>query len=366
MKIAIIHYWLTGMRGGEKVLENICEIYPKADIYTNVYDRNNISDKINSHNVFTTFIDKLPFSKKIYKYYLPFMPIALKKINLKKYDLIISSESGPAKGIVKGKNAFHVCYCHSPMRYIWDMHNQYLSSLNIIAKNGLRLFKNYLKKWDINSSKNIDLIISNSNFISNRILHCWSKKSVIINPGINLNDFSISNDNKDYYLVLSELVEYKRVDLAINAFNINKKQLLIIGKGPLYNKLLNVSNKNIKFLGWQSEEMKSFYLKNCKALIFPGIEDFGIVPLECMASGRPVLAYKKGGVLDYLKEDVNGMFFNNQTVESLNSCINDFENKKNEFSPKLVQNSIKDFSTTIFKDKLYKVITSNYESYKDI
>ena len=362
MKVAIVHYWLIGMRGGEKVLEDICDIYPDADIFTHVYNKKNISNKINKHNIYTTFINHLPFSKTLYKYYLPLMPLSLKLISFKKYDIIISSESGPAKGVRKNINTFHVCYCHSPMRYIWDFYDDYYTSLSFFGKLGLRFFKNYLRKWDAKSSSNIDLIISNSTFVSKRINKYWNKDSTVIHPGIDLNCFSLSNQNKDYYLVLSELIEYKKIDLVVNAFNINKKKILIIGKGPLYNKLFNISNKNIKFLGWQTDEKKSFYLSNCKALIFPGVEDFGIVPIESMASGRPVLAFNQGGVLDYIQKDINGMFFNKQTVESLNHCIEQFEIKENKFIPEKIRDSISSFSNINFKNKFKDIIMSNYKN----
>ncbi|MAW74440.1 MAG: glycosyl transferase [Candidatus Marinimicrobia bacterium] len=356
MKVAIVHYWLIGMRGGEKVLENICEIYPKADIFTHVYDKKSISTKINNHNIYTTFINHLPLSRKYYKYYLFLMPLALRLLNLKKYDLIISSESGPSKGITKSNNSFHICYCHTPMRYLWDFYYEYYNSLNILGKIGLSIFKKYLKKWDVRTASSLDLVISNSRFVSDRIGRCWNKKSFIVHPGIDFSYYLLSKSKQNFYLVISELVDYKRIDLVVDAFNLNKKEILIVGKGPLYNKLLNISNNNIKFLGWQTEEMKLFYLQNCKALIFPGIEDFGIVPLESMAVGKPVIAYKCGGVLDYLKEDLNGKYFNEQTTDSLNYCIQNFELNEKTFVPSKIRKSIKNFSNSNFKNKFKEIV----------
>ena len=186
------------MRGGEKVLENICRAYPNADIFTHVYNENNISKTITSHNIRTTFISKLPFSRYLYKYYLLLMPYALKKLDLKKYDLIISCESGPSKGIIKNKNSYHVCYCHTPMRYLYDMRNEYLKKYNFLFKKIINSFFNYLKKWDYMTSQKIDLIISNSEFVSNRIKKYWNRNSIIINPTINLDEFSISKSKKSY------------------------------------------------------------------------------------------------------------------------------------------------------------------------
>ena len=305
------------MRGGEKVLENFCKIYPDAEIYTHVYNPNNISSLINSHSVHTTFINYLPFSNKLYKYYLPLMPLALKFVNLNKFDLIISLESGPSKGFRKNKKALHVCYCHTPMRYLYDMKNLYLKDYSILFRKLIELVIFYLKKWDLSTSRSIDIIIANSNFVSNRIKKYWNRNSEVIHPSINLSDFTLADKKKDYYLILSELVEYKRIDIAINAFNKNKKKLYVIGDGPLMNKYKKISKSNIKFLSSLSNGDRNKHLSNCKALIFPGIEDFGIVPIESMASGTPVIAYKKGGALDYLKEDINGMFFNEQNSKSL-------------------------------------------------
>ena len=360
MKVAIVHYWLINMRGGEKVLENLCKIYPNADIYTHVYNKNKISTIINNHTIKTTFIQYLPFSIKFYKLYLPLMPLALKLLNLKKYDLIISSESGPSKGFLKSNNSVHVCYCHSPMRYLYDMKEEYLRNYKFFYKKVINLIFLLIKKWDINSSKNIDLIIANSNFVANRIKKYWKKDSVVIYPSINIDEFYIDNEKEDYYLVLSELNEYKRVDIAIDAFNKLNKPLYIIGYGPLINKFKNMSNTNITFLSNIDDREKSIYLSKSKALIFPGIEDFGIVPLESMASGTPVIAYKKGGVLDYLKDGFNGIFFNEQSSKSLINSINKFEKEKNAFDPNEIRKSVLNFTFDNFSSN-FKNVLNNYE-----
>jgi len=352
------------MRGGEKVLENICRAYPNADIFTHVYNENNISKIITSHNIRTTFINKLPFSRYLYKYYLLLMPYALKKLDLKKYDLIISCESGPSKGIIKNKNSYHVCYCHTPMRYLYDMRNEYLKKYNFLFKKIINSFFNYLKKWDYMTSQKIDLIISNSEFVSNRIKKYWNRNSIIINPTINLDEFSISKSKKSYYIVLSELVSYKRIDIAIEAFNKNKKELYIVGSGSLLNKFKRISKKNIRFLDNVSDMQKTSYLSNAQALIFPGIEDFGITPLESLASGTPVIAFKDGGVLDYLKENENAIFFNKQTSNSLNRALVNFEENKDKFSPDSLRKTILEFSDQSFIKKLKKIINKKFKNEK--
>ena len=259
------------MRGGEKVVESLIDLYPNADIYTHVYNPSKISDKINKQKIYTTFINKIPLSNKYYKHLLPFMPLALRMLNLKEYDLIISSESGPSKGIVKSEKTIHICYCHSPMRYIWDMKENYLNDLNFIERSIANIVCPYLKKWDINTAKSIDKIIVNSNFVNIRVKRFWNRNSKVIFPPVNIQSFKISNTIKDYYLILSQLVGYKRVDIAIDAFNKINKNLLVIGEGSELSRYKNSAKENITFLGWQSEKNKKEYLSNCKALIFPGI-----------------------------------------------------------------------------------------------
>tara|TARA_S200000501_G_scaffold370390_1_gene411462 strand:- start:3977 stop:5035 length:1059 start_codon:yes stop_codon:yes gene_type:complete len=350
------------MRGGEKVLENICHAYPNADIYTHVYVKKNISRIINNHQIKTTFINKLPFSRYLYKYYLLLMPYALKKLDLKKYDLIISCESGPSKGIMKNKNSYHICYCHSPMRYLYDMKTEYLKKYNFLFKKIINYFFKYMKKWDYQTSQNIDLIISNSEFISSRIKKYWRRNSIILNPTIDHNQFFISKRKKSYYIVLSELVSYKRIDIVIDSFNNNKKELYVIGSGSLLNKYKRISKKNIIFLGNVSDIQKASYLSNAQALIFPGIEDFGITPIESLASGTPVIAFKGGGVLEYLKENKNAIFFNKQTSDSLNRAVVKFEKNKNKFNSDNLRKTILGFSNQSFIDNLKNIINKNFNS----
>ena len=356
MKVAIIHYWLVSMRGGENVLENICKIYPKADIYTHVYLPSKISANINKHNIYTTFINYLPFSKKLYRYYLPLMPLALRMLKLNEYDLVISSESGPAKGVNISSKTKHICYCHSPMRYIWDMYDEYYKQYNILEKIGIKLFINHMKRWDLYSSEKIDLIIANSIFVQKRINKYWKKKSFVVNPSINLKEFNISESIDEYYIVLSEMIGYKKVNMVIDAFNLNKKKLIIIGDGLKLNKYKKCSKSNIIFLGRLFGKEKNNYLSKCKAMIFAGIEDFGIAPLEVMASGRPVLAANKGGVLEYLQEDINGMLFEYNSVKSLNDCIEKFEKNILTFDSYKIRDSIKEYSDSNFRNNFKRVL----------
>ena len=234
MKIAIIHYWLVNRRGGEKVVESLLELFPEADLYTHVYDAKLTEGKFSNTNVYTSFISKLPRSKIYYQKYLPFMPIALEQLDLSQYDLVISSESGPSKGVVTRPDALHVCYCHSPMRYVWDMYPAYISGAGFISRIFIRPLIHYLKIWDRLSADRVDYFISNSKFVAKRIAKFYRREAEIIFPPVEVEEFKPKSKKADYFLVLGQLTPYKRADLAVDAFSISGKQLVVIGTGEQY------------------------------------------------------------------------------------------------------------------------------------
>lgn len=364
LKVAIVHYWLTGMRGGEKVLESLCRIYPGADIYTHVYDPEKISKTIKRHKIITTFIDRLPFSKSKYQLYLPLMPLALEQLDLTGYDLVISSESGPAKGIITRPDAIHICYCHSPMRYVWDMYHSYIKNVGTLKKIVMAPLIHYLKIWDYSSSARVDHYIANSSYVAQRIEKTYRRQAKIINPPVEIDDFYISEEVDDYYLLLGQLVPYKRPDLAVEAFIQSGRKLIVVGEGECHSQLIDKAKgySNIVFLGRiEFERIREIYSK-CKALIFPGIEDFGIVPLEAMASGRPVIAYDAGGVRDSVQNGKTGILFREQTVISLNNAVDQFESEKNRFIPEKMRDHSMNFSTRIFEDTIKNFIASKTNS----
>lgn len=328
MKVAIVHDWLIGMRGGEKVLEIFCEIFHNATIYTLVYNKEKISPIINKMEIKTSILQKFPNIEKNYRYYLLLMPTIIEKFNLKKYNLIISSSHCVAKGIKKLSHQIHVCYCHAPMRYIWDMFDEYFKKAKLITKIGAKIFRPYLKRWDIKSSQRVDFFIANSQNIANKIKKFYHKNAKVIYPPVDTNFYKFLNlKREDFFLIVSALVPYKKIDLAINVFNELKLPLKIIGTGPEEKRLKEIAKGNIEFLGWQPNEKLLEYYNKCKTLIFPQEEDFGIVPLEAQACGAPVIAYKKGGALETIIENETGIFFYPQTEAALIQSIKDFDKK---------------------------------------
>jgi len=356
LKVAIVHYWLVKMRGGEKVLEALCDLYPEADIFTHVVNYDELSEKIRKHNIKTTFIGQLPGAKKHYQTYLPFMPMALEQLDLREYDLIISSEAGPAKGVITSPESLHVCYCHSPMRYIWDMYHEYMQNQSWLLRKFFAPVAHYLRLWDYSSAGRVDYFIANSHYIAKRIHKIYKRESTVIHPPVSVDEFKPAGDIGDYYLVLGQLVPYKRVDLAVKAFNASGRKLLVIGEGSELEGLRKMAKSNIEFLGWQNSSVIRDYLSRCKALVFPGKEDFGIVPVETMASGRPVVAYGRGGVMETVTEDETGVFFDEQTVESMNAALDRFEEIAAKFVPQNIAAKVACYNSDRFKKEFSNFI----------
>ncbi len=362
IKVAIVHYWLVGMRGGERVLEAICELYPQADLFTHVVDHDNISDTLKRHPIHTSFINKLPFAKKYYQTYLPLMPIALEQLDLTAYDLVISTESGPAKGVVTRPDAVHVCYCHTPMRYAWDMYHEYLNQQNMIKRTLMRPLLHYIRSWDYQSAARVDHFICNSNYVAQRVQKFYRRDSVVINPPVDTERFSLVDSAKekkqDAYLLLGQLVRYKKADIAVDAFSQLGKKLIVIGVGEQLQELKKNAADNIEFLGWQQQEDIAMYLRTCRALVFPGIEDFGIVPLEAMASGTPVIAYGQGGALETVVDKKTGVLFYEQTAEGLARAVTEFEKIESKFLADALVAHAAGFATPKFKQKIKAFIDS--------
>jgi glycosyltransferase involved in cell wall biosynthesis len=352
MKVAIVHYWLVGMRGGEKVVEALAEMYPQADIFTHVYVPEMISEKIREHRIIPTFINALPRASKMYKTYLPLMPLALEQCDLRGYDLVISSESGPAKGVITPAETLHVCYCHTPMRYIWNMYHDYREGAGRVTRMMMPALSHYLRMWDVSTAARVDSFVANSETVAKRIRRYYGADSVVIHPPVDTNSFSIvpPSELEDYYLMAGELVSYKRPDLAVRAFNELKLKLVVIGGGDMLDEVRRLAGPTVTVLGAQPFDVLRSHYARCRALIFPGEEDFGMVPVEAMASGRPVIAFGRGGAVETVATGLSGVFFAEQTVESISLAVNELG--KFEIDPAKIAAHAKRFGKDHFFRKM--------------
>jgi len=333
MKTALIHYWMTAMRGGESVLAELCRLYPGADIFTHAWNRDRLREPFSSHKVTETFIARLPGARNACQRYLPLMPAALRRLDFSPYDLIISSESGPAKGIRKPSGAVHVCYCHTPMRYLWDMSDMYYQAAGPGGKLAMKLFLRRLRDYDRRSADAVDHFIANSAFVAERIRRIYGRESAVIHPPVNTAFFSdparpgADAPKRDYYLCAGQITHYKRVGIAVRACLKLGRRLVIAGDGPERAEIMQIAAGSplITFETLCSNERFRELFTNARALIFPGIEDFGIIPLEAQAAGTPVIAFGKGGALETVLPGKTGLFFPEQTPDALANAIEEFE-----------------------------------------
>jgi len=357
MKVAIVHYWFITRRGGEKVIESLLKLYPDADIYTLFYDEKTYGNHLQNNTIYTSSLNN-KFFRKQYQKIFPLYPFAIKSLKLKEdYDLIISSESGPAKGIQIKNNAKHICYVHSPMRYCWSHKQVYLESVSKFVRPLMSFFLEKLKKWDETTIDNVDLYLSNSNNVSKRITKYYKKESEVVYPPIADELFTNNVDldkERNQYLSFGAITPYKKIDLLVDTFNKNGKKLVIIGNGSERQKLEVIARPNIEFKSisdWRKIEKE---IQKSKALLFPGEEDFGMIPLEMMAYGLPVIAYKKGGALETVVEnrlkieESSGLFFNEQTTTSLEKTIAFFEEHEKKFNVVWIKKHAKTFSEEHF------------------
>jgi len=365
MKVAIIHDWLVDAGGAEKVLEALLDIYPDADIFTVVCFMDKDKTRwLKGRKITTSFIQNLPFAQKKYRTYFPLMPLAIEQFDLSEYQLVLSSSYCVAKGVITGPDQLHVSYCHSPMRYAWDLQTQYLKESNLV-----RGFKSILTRWilhkmriwDVRSSFGVDYFIANSNFIARRIEKVYRRKAKVIYPNVAVSDFNLELDKQDFYFTCSRMVPYKKIDLIVEAFaNMPDKKLVVIGDGPDMQKIKAKAANNIELMGYQSFSILKKHMEGAKAFVFAAEEDFGIVPVEAQACGTPVIAYGKGGSLETVKAGVTGVYFAEQSADSIISAVNQFELNV-DFDPQSIREHAETFSTERFKAEVESFINEKLE-----
>ncbi len=360
LKIALVHDFLLNYGGAERVLFALKKIYPEADIFTLLFDEQKMSEWFDKSSIKTSFLNKLPnFLKKRHKFLLPFFPMAIESFDLSGYDLVISSSSIFAKGVVTNPDTLHICYCHSPARFLWDYNERYLKDEKIpfFLKPFVKFIIHKLRIWDSASAERVDFWIANSNTTKKRIKKYYKKDSKIIYPPVSLKECeeSLKLKERNYFLVVTRLSPYKKVDVIIEAFNKLELPLVIVGEGRDFSRLRKLAKGNIKFLGFLPDEKLACCFSNCKAFIIAHEEDFGIAPIEAMLFGKPVLAFKKGGAEEWLKEGINGEFFESQIPEVLADGVRRIQN--GSYDPKTIKKEAEKFSFENFKNNIKNFIS---------
>jgi glycosyltransferase involved in cell wall biosynthesis len=373
-RIAIVHYWFVAHRGGERVVEAIADMFPKADLFTLIADLDAVPKSLRGRPLNTSFLQKLPGSKRLHRRLLPLYPMALEQFDLSDYDLVLSSESGPAKGVLTSAGTCHVCYCHSPMRYLWDFYHQYKNTgLGLMTRPIFALTSHYLRMWDAASANRVDYFAANSRNVAARIRKHYRRESTVVYPPVNTEAGYLAEKIEDYYLVVGQFVDYKRMDLAIAACNRLGRRLHVVGEGEQYARLRKLAGCCVHFLGALSDEELHEQYAHCRALLFPGEEDFGMVPVEALSFGRPVIAYERGGAIETVKgfhpesqesvENSTGVFFREQTVESLVEAIRAFESVEHRFCPFYINQQTYRFAPAKFQQGFGQFLTNKWDEF---
>lgn len=375
-RIAIIHYWFVGRRGGEHVVEVMADMFPKADLFSLVVDAKKLSPALQARSIKTSFLQSLPGSTRWHRHLLPLYPMALEQFDLRGYDLVISSESGPAKGVVTDAHTCHVCYCHSPMRYLWDFYHDYKNghSFGGLSRPAFTLISHYLRLWDAASANRVDHFVANSMNVAARIRKHYRRDATVIHAPVSVQNGYLADLTEDYYLVVGQLVDYKRVDLAIDACNRLGRPLRIVGEGEQYKRLRRLAGPTVVFCDALSDQDLRDQYAHCRALLFPGEEDFGIVPVEALSFGRPVIAFDRGGARETIKgiypnrltsvELSSGVLFREQSPESLMEAIQAFEAVEDRFSPFYIRQQAEGFDEPHFRQRLGHFLSEKLEAFQ--
>lgn len=356
MKICFVHEYLIDFGGAEQVLKAFLEIWPDSPVFTLIYDQNgNCRDIIQSTKVVGSFLNKMPFSKKKHRAYLPLMPLAIEQFDLSGYDVIISASHAISKGVITGPDQLHIGYIYTPIRYAWDMQHEYLQKAGLtkgLRSMIVRSLLHYLRIWDMRTVAGVDHYVAISQFIAQRVNKLYKREAAVIYPPVELDRFHLAEEKENFYVTVSRLVPYKKVDLIVHAFNqMPDKKLIVIGDGPEFKYIKKIAGDNVSLLGYQSDRVIEDTLQRAKAFIYAAQEDFGIVPLEAQACGTPVIAYGKGGSLETIVSGETGWFFEEQTEASLIAAIDKFERSK-ALNPQAIRANAERFNKERFKQEM--------------
>ena len=365
MRVALVHHWFTSVSGGERVVDALCRLFPDADIYTLFCGPGGLPANARKHKVTASILNRIPGGRRFHRHLLPLYPLAVESLDLTGYDLVVSSDSGPVKGIITDPKSIHVCYCHSPMRYLWDAHFSYSGTMSALPRWAFRLSSHYVRNWDYAAAQRVDYFVANSDYVASRIRKYYRRDSTVIPPPVETHHGFLSASPGDYYLSVGRLVPYKRTDLLISACKELDRKLVIVGTGPELRTLRRKAGPNIDFLGAVDDSQLWQIYSRCKALLFAADEDFGIVPVEAQACGRPVIAYGKGGALETVigvrspvdrarfreHAPATGIFFSEQTVQAVAQAILDYESVQDQFEAEQIRGHARTFDTSIFLER---------------
>lgn len=365
MRVALVHDHLNQLGGAERVLKAFTEIFPSAPIFTLIYGEKATQSWFRHCEVRESFLAHLPFARRRFRWFLPLMISATESYDLNSYDVVISDSSGLAKGVITSPQTLHIDYCHTPTRYLWSDHNTVIDRLENrwLIRRLSQAYKNYLRMWDRLAADRVDAFIANSQFVADRIRKFYRRKSTVIHPFVDVGDYEISPDHKGYFLIVSRLRPYKRVDIAVRAFNKLGLPLKVIGEGEEAEQLRGVAKSNIEFLGWVDDDTKRKYIHGCRALIHPQEEDFGITPLEAMACGKPVIAYQAGGAIETIVHGTTGLLFDEQSWEALADAV--IRLRAHTFNPLTIREHAEGFSKDVFKTKIRDFVEDAWQKFKN-
>ena len=369
-RVGLVHDWLPVYAGAERVLEQMIQVIPDAQLYSLIdFVPEEQRDFLQSKSVETSFLQQFPFAKRAYRYYLPFAPLAIEQFDLSHHDVVVSSSFAVAKGALTRADQLHISYVHSPMRYAWDLYHDYLDAdgigerlRNLIA----RPILHYMRLYDVCTAPRVDVFVANSQHVARRIWDTYRRRAHVVHPPVEVDRFSLQTDKEDYYLTTSRLVPYKRVDLIVRAFNeMPERELIVIGDGPELDKIERLAGDNVTMLGYQPNDTVTRYMENARAFVFAAEEDFGIVPVEAQACGTPVIAYGRGGVTETVIPQTTGVFFDRQEVAPLKQAVRTFEDVRPQLYPEKIRAHAENFDVSSFRTSFSRLVRSAYANFTD-